>query len=255
MGIFIKAGRVFGLACWLWTLGCGWLAAATDKTEVKVVLGELADWGRSPQEWITRVEVACEHLLSTPEPTQVVIRPFLYQEPSELARVSALMLENFKNDEGYRSLPPEILALYVAANRPENLLLTMQTPGTFGYVLLANGDVEGIVILRPVSSEEGPILQVRRLHASLSGRRRYKGIGKTLLAICAAAAYTRRIPTLMTTASLPAREFFQHLGWQGALIHTPYQVETAQLTVLLPQFKCTLDVAGQMQGLLSETAY
>jgi len=64
-------------------------------------------------------------------------------------------------------------------------------------------------------------------------------VAQTLAPVVVDAAL-HNIPTLMTTASMPARGFFEKLCWNGDVIQTHYPI--AEKDVVLPQFQCVYQI-------------
>jgi len=174
------------------------------------------------------------------KPLNCIVRPFNYREPSELINVSNLICTNFLKRSEWGMMHKDLIALYSQANSPESLYETMKKPGTTGFIIENNDILLGVIIMRPNKYADGSCdLQVRRLHTSFEAMD-YKGVGKTLLTIAAVDASLHNIPTLMTTASMPARGFFEKLGWNGNIIQTHYTL--AEEDIVLPQFQCTYQI-------------
>lgn len=177
---------------------------------------------------------------------ECVARPFDYHSSSELIKISKLICANFVKRSGWDLMSDDIIRLYLQANSPEALYETMSKPGTKGYVIEDKDMILGVVILRP-NQIGGKVndLQVRRLHVNFEAIN-YKKIGTVLLTIAAVDAFLNNIATLITTASMPARGFFEKLGWDGQVIESQYCIE--KKGVVLPQFKCAYAIPIDFQG-------
>ena len=180
------------------------------------------------------------------ESLQCVARPFNYNLPSELIKVSQLMCTNFVKRSEWNILSRDIIALYLQANSPESLREAMEKPGTRGFVIEDNGLLLGVIILRP--GQQNDIiyeLQIRRFHTNFTAMD-YKGVGTALLTIAAVDALSNNIPSIMTTAAIPARGFFEKLGWNGQIIESQHSIFGQD--IMLPQFITACQISSEFQG-------
>lgn len=165
----------------------------------------------------------------------------------ELAKISKLITDNFLQRSEYRALPKDILDIYCQANTPDELYKTLTKPETFACVVKVDEVTTGVIVCRVSrGSDITTNVQIRRLHAALNSE--VSGVGKALLSAAAFMARDNGIYVLSTTASLPARTYFEHLGWQGNLITTKYSLKSENLHVQLPQFLCYFDILDDFQG-------
>lgn len=186
--------------------------------------------------------VTSKKLITNSSTTSSIDEPIILSQLSPhnqslIEAASTLIINNFKYRAEYQSLPSQVIELYKVANSSANLYSTLQKPLTYAFTLTtAQGKLLGIIITqRQVALDGSSQLQIKRLHISLAATG-YKGIGTCLIKFCYIWAKVHNITTLMTTASLPARSFFEHLGWKGQLIETVYKLDTQE--VKLTQFKC-----------------
>ena len=77
-------------------------------------------------------------------------------------------------------------------------------------------------------------------------KNRFFGIGKSLLNLISVIAKTSSINKLFATAAYPVRGYLEHVGWNGKMIQTNYNIHGN--TINLPQFKCNFLLDDNFKG-------
>lgn len=191
-------------------------------------------------------ENAIKRVIIAPADEKITVRPFAYYNFAELHEASTLIAKNINERPGYKQLPKEVLQLYREANTTDNLYQTMLKKGMFSYVAYeAHKKMLGIVVVCLNQWDEPQHVQLKRLHRLPQG---VKGIGKALLNTCVAVACRNGISRLTADAAMPARSFFEHLGWHGLIVETPYKLSGSNDIVQLPQFKCSFEMKDDFEG-------
>ncbi len=186
--------------------------------------------------------------LRSPEQLSHTIRPVNNNSHAEVAAVSQMVQTNFSSHPEYADLPRQVIVKYLEANSPEKLLEALQTKGSISFVLMQESTPLGLILCRVAQDERGSCLQIRRLHASLLAKEKnVLGVGKSLLNMAASTAMKLGICRLSTTASLPAKSYFEHLGWDGKVAETNYPLEDGQI-VSLSQFCCEFYLDNSFEG-------
>ncbi len=199
------------------------------------------------------VRAICENLQRCPEEFAHIVRPVNTQDEAEVKAIVALVQRNFgehphyqiSETEGNHPLNQRVIAKYKEANSLKNLCDSMNQPNAFPFLLEQDGEVLGFILCKVANDQT---LRVHRLHTSLSAPDRgVLGAGKALLNMAAMTARRLNISTLTSTASYPAKGYFEHLGWRGELEQNEFPFDDGE-TVTLTQFRCFFEIPIDFEG-------
>lgn len=177
------------------------------------------------------------------------IEEFHYENAQELSIISNLIQNNFKYRLETANAPKNIRKLYDNANSKKDLLSTIKVPHTHAYVLKANDQYIGFLVVRfnKIKDSGKHVAQIKRMHAFheiCNGK--FFGVGKTLLNLTATIGKCGGTNTLLTTAPYLLKDYFEKINWHGSMIYTNYALPNE--IVLLPQFRCEFIVDNQFKG-------
>ena len=176
------------------------------------------------------------------------IQAFDHKDKNQLANVSQLVCNNFRNHPSLDKAYADIKKIYCNANTQEGLVSAMEEKDTYAYILKADQEYIGFLLVRFNNADpKKPFLQIRRMHSFYEiNKGRFYGVGKTLLNLAATIAKAGGINTLLTTAPYPIEGYFKKIGWNGTMIYTDFILDNKIVT--LPQFKCSFEVTDKFKG-------
>lgn len=164
----------------------------------------------------------------------------------DVKAISKQICTNFSERSEFADVPEDIKKLYCQANSEKGLVSTVATPGTYAYILKADGTAIGFLLVRFTHDNHVPCLQIRRMHTFFEASSQYFGVGKTLLNLLASIATLGGVKVLQTTAPYPIKGYFEKLKWNGNMIYTKYQLNDEFIE--LPQFKCSFNITDDFKG-------
>ncbi len=200
----------------------------------------------------TLIRAVHELLLRNPEEFTFSVRPAESSNDIELWKIVSLVQRNFREHPHYQiSEDPDspvnekVLAKYLEANSFENLRDSMNKENAYPFVVEQDGDILGFILCKV---DEAGRMRVHRLHSSLLAQERgVHGVGKMLLNMAAITAKRLGITTLTSTASYPAKDYFERMGWDGLLEKNEFPLDN-ELPVILTQFRCFFQLNDDFEG-------
>lgn len=179
--------------------------------------------------------------------SKIKIREFSFEE-NDLKEASSLIIENFEKRRDYLVMHPKIVQLYVRSNSPSKLCEALQQEKTRSFVIESDRKMVGIVAASFLKGEDQlDQLKIRRLHSKLDFSQ-CKGIGTTLLNVCAFTAQAEGVVSMTAYPTVPARRFLERLGWMQSgdsrLVHYNLDHEIVELE----QYKYSVDLSQTFKG-------
>ncbi len=185
-----------------------------------------------------------------------VLEIFDCKNQNMLEKISIYLKKNFLEHPVLSDISKDIKKLYCNANTKKGLASVSEKKYTYAYILKADEEYIGFVLARfNFLDKENPVLQIKRIHSFYEvTKNRFFGVGKSLLNLTSVIAKTSSINKLFATATYPVRGFFEHLGWNGKMIQTNYNINgntiflIKRITHKLPQFKCSFLLDDNFKG-------